>query len=392
MKYLGIFKYLMYIVVCTAFMLPCSMALALTLSKGTPVLLDSAAIFPGIVHDGSNIVVSYARKNDLYVRSYDSNFGALGAEKKLTSIGTVTDHKHIYFQGAHYLAYSTSGDADLFLIKLDSNLTQVGTTATVTIGSTKTKTNDMLLATAGTHIITGEFRPSNLNNNQNSGHLIKSFDTNLNPVLSGTVVNAHKHINTAALLQVGGRMFIVAPSDFIPGGQVQTQRDLLLLRFDTSWTAVDTSAFKLVDSKTLTHTVNGDGIFMSTGLAYDTDSNSLIVGHTFQDASSGNADNGKIYLRVFDGISFAQTYSEVMTPTSISATRAHFLLRGDTLYVVYDDSSTGSPAVYGLKYTLTRTAPVCTLSANPTSIATGASATLTATCLLYTSHQPEHLG
>jgi hypothetical protein len=324
----------------------------LTLTKGNATLLSSSAIFGGVVHDGSQLIVSYAKGHDLYVRSYDKSFNPLSAEKKITAIGTVTDHKHIFFGSAHYLVYSTLGDSGLYLMKLDKSLVQSGITVTVTQGSTTTKTNDMLLATDGTYIVTGEFRPSNLNNNETTGHLIKRYDTNLNHVSPDITLNKFEHTNTAALLKVGNSMYLVAPSGVVKGGQVQTQLDLLLMRFDTSFNAVDTSSKKIVDSSTIQHSVNGDGIWMSTGLAYDATTDKIIVGHTFRDGASGS-DTGKIHLRVFDGTSFAQTYTEIMVD-STKANRAHFLLQSDTLYVVYDDSTSGSPAIYALSYTLKR--------------------------------------
>lgn len=336
-------------------LLPVSSASAtatLTLTKSSATLLESSAVFGGIVHDGSRLVVSYAKSKDLYVRPFDTSFKALASATKITSVGTVMDHKHIFFNNAHYLVYSTTGDNDLYLIKLDTNLSQSGSTVTVTQDSTTTMTNDMLLATDGTYIITGQFRPSNLNGNATSGHLVKRYDTSLNYVSPDITVNKFEHTNTASLLKIGSYMIQVAPSGFVKGGQVQTQLDLLLMRYDTSFNAIDTAAKKIVDSSTIKHSVNGDGIWMSTGLAYDAMTDKILVGHTFRDGASGS-DTGKIHLRVFDGASFTQTYTETMVD-SVKANRAHFLLQGDTLYVVYDDTTSGSPAIYGMSYALTR--------------------------------------
>lgn len=228
-------------------------ATSLTLTKGTATLLESSANFAGIVHDGSRIVVSYGKGNELYIRPFDTNFNALAAATRLTSVGNVTDHKHIFFQNAHYLLYSTRGDDDLYLIKVDKNFVQAGTTVTVALNSTTTRTNDMLLTTDGTYIFTGQFRPSDLNRNEGSGHLIKRYDANLANVAPDFTANAYPHTNTASTMPLGNGMIIVAPSNPVFGGQVQTQRDLLLLRFDSSYRAVDTSAKKLVDSRVPGH-------------------------------------------------------------------------------------------------------------------------------------------
>ncbi|MFZ5776359.1 MAG: hypothetical protein ACOY3Z_12820 [Thermodesulfobacteriota bacterium] len=325
---------------------------ALTFTASTPTLLQASAIFPGIVHDGTRLLVSYGSGNDLYIRPFSESFSPLAEATRLTNRGDVTDHKHIFWGNAHYLLYSTLGDEDLYLIKLDSNLAQQGATVTVAQDSITTRTNDMLLAVVDGVIVTGQFRPSDLNNNETTGHLIKRYDTSLNEITPDIVANDLAHINTASILQVGQGVTMVAPASTpAVGGTVRTQRDLLLIRYDTNWAALDSQAITLVDSTTITHLNDGDGLWMSTGLAYDATDNCLLVGHTFVDGASGT-DSGSLHLRVFDGASYSETHSETMV--AASANRAHFLLRGDTLYVVYDEAPSGSPAVYGLAYSIGR--------------------------------------
>ncbi|MBF0606288.1 MAG: hypothetical protein SFH39_14035 [Candidatus Magnetobacterium sp. LHC-1] len=319
----------------------------LVLSKGATVDI-ATGVFPGIVHDGNRIVISYASGNDLYVRPYDTQFNPLAAATRITNVGNVTDHKHIFFQGYHYITYSTIADKDLYLIKLDTGFNQVGTTVTVTANSTTTFSNDMLLGQDSTHLITGQFRPSDKNGGQSSGHLIKRYDADLNYIAPDIVANAFAHTNTASIGLIRDMIYIVAPSTPIQGGQVRTQRNLLLLRFDkTTWAAKDSTAITLVDSNSMTHANDGDGIWMSTGLTYDTGNACMFVGHTFSNGAGGS-DGGDIYLRVFDGNTLTQTYSEVMV-SSTSANRVHFLLGDNTLYAVYDENA----VIKALKYTLT---------------------------------------
>lgn len=61
-------------------------------------------------------------------------------------MGNVTD-KHIFFQNSHYLLYSTTGEDAPYLIKLDSNFVQIGTTVTVASNSTNAKTEAMVDST-----------------------------------------------------------------------------------------------------------------------------------------------------------------------------------------------------------------------------------------------------
>ena len=327
-----------------------------TFTKGDAVLLEENAIFPGIVYDNTNLYISYGKNNHLFIRAYDENFTALADEIQITTdadqeVGDgVTDHKHIFFQNAHYLLFSTIGDDDLYLIKMDKNLTRVGSIITVTSDSANTRTNDMILGTVGSKIITGQFRPSNLNKNETSGHLIKEYDTSLNQVGSDIVINPFGHANTASFTTFNDTVYFVAPSTPV-GAEIVTQRNLLLIRYNSLWTSLDISANVLVDGSTLAHISDGDGIWMSTGSAYDETSNLILVGHTFVNGAKGS-DSGVIYFRVFD-TSFSEVFSEVMVQSEF-ANRAHFLLLEDILYVVYDDSTTHSPKIYGLKYTIIR--------------------------------------
>ena len=325
---------------------------SLTLTKGSAVELASSSNFAGIVFDGSHIIVSYGKQNDLFVRSFDTDFQAVSEEMQITSVADVTDHKHIYVNNEHYIIYSTIGDDALYLFKLDSNLQPTGSVVTVTEDSTTTKTNDMLLASDGTTLFAGQYRPSDLNNFENSGHLIKRYDTNLNALAADVTANDHSHVNTASLIFIAPYFYLIAPSTPVVNGLVDTERDLILVRYDSSWTVIGSSSLTLVESSAHTHTSNGDGIWMSTGAAYDTQSNSLLVGYTFADGAQGS-DNGNIYLRVFNGTTLAQTHFDTIS-SSGHANRAHFLLVNDTLYVVYDDNTSGSPVIYGLKYTITR--------------------------------------
>ena len=326
-------------------------------SKAEARLLEPNAVFPGIVYDGSRIVVSYAKNNRLYVRPYDMALTPMDTEIQVTldsdaQVGAgVTDHKHLFFNDAHYLLFSTIGDNDLYLMKLDVRFSRVGDILSVMENSTTTSTNDMILGTDGTYIITGQFRPPDKNNGSTSGHLIKRYTTDLENVGGDIIANPFGHANTAAMILAEGVVNFVAPSTPVNRIGIPTQRDLLLIRYTTSWDALDSAAIILVDSDTLAHNVPGDGIWMSTGLAYDKESQMLLVGHTFVDGNSGS-DTGVLYFRVFDTL-YREVFSEIMV-NSQTANRAHFLLHGDTLYVLYDERTSGTYAVYGLQYTISR--------------------------------------
>ena len=328
---------------------------AYSFSKSAPTLIESGAVFPGIVYDGDQIIISYAKENHLFIRPFDASVTPTGEAIQVSRDGEeglgVTDHKHLFFQNHHYLLYSTIGDRDLYLIKLDRELNRVGFTVAVAQDSQTTATNDMILGTDGLHIITGEFRPPDKNNGEKSGHLIKRYTTDLISVGSEIVANPFSHSNTASMVLADGVINFVAPETPNPSGRVQTERNLILIRYTTDWETIDEAPIILVDSSSLTHSVAGDGIWMSTGAAYDESSNLLFVGHTFSHGSSGS-DTGDIYFRVFDE-SYREIHSELMV-ASDGANRVHFLLKEGTLFALYDERSSGPPSIYCIRYTLSK--------------------------------------
>jgi hypothetical protein len=317
----------------------------LTVTKGTALLLESNAVFPGIVYDGTQLVVSFAQGGDLFLRAYGDDFSALGETTQITNRGDITDHKHLFFQDAHYIAYSTVGDTDLFLAKFDVDFYQVGSTVIVTENSTTTSANDMLLTTDGYYLVIGEFRPPDKNNNETSGHRLKRYTTELLSYGDDIVANPYQHTNTASIGLIDGLMGIVAPAGPVANPQVQTQKDVVLIRFDSSWQAAETEPITLVDSTTYTHDADGEGLWMSTGFAYDEPEKQLFIGYTFK--SGLHDDAGRIEFAAYDAESFENIYTEVLVD-STTANRAHFYLRDDVIYVTYDEVQDGSPHVYGL--------------------------------------------
>ena len=218
-------------------------------------ILEPEAFFPGIVHDGNQVVIIFARNNNLFFRAYDTNFHPLDMAVQVTDRSDITDHKHILVHNEHYILYSTIGDEDLYLAKFDTDFNQLGVTTTVVEGSSTAPTNDMLLATDGSLLVTGIFRPSDRNNNETSGHLIKHFTTDLTPHGEQIIANPFNHVNTASIGFIDGVMGIVAPTPGVGEQQVQTQKDISLIRFNSNWQAVDDAAIVLVDGRDFTHWV-----------------------------------------------------------------------------------------------------------------------------------------
>ena len=328
----------------------------ITYGVGESILLESQAVFPGIVSDGNQLVVSFARSRDLFLRQYDMEFDPIGVAVQVTDRADITDHKHLFFEGEHYLLYSTIGDEDLYLNKFDLEFNQLGTTVTVIEDGATTPTNDMLLATDENLLVVGVFRPSDRNNNETSGHLIKQFTTDLTPYGEEIVVNPFDHVNTASLGIINGMMGIVAPSRGLGELQVQTQKDISLIRLDADWRPVDAEPIILVNGREYSHQIGGDGLWMSTGIAYDEEVGKLFIGYTFNIRTDRNIDAGRIEFSAIDVENYEVQHTEILVD-STTATRAHFLLERGVLYVVYDDAETGSPDVHGMKINILMVVP-----------------------------------
>ena len=86
---------------------------------------------------------------------------------------------------------------------------------------------------------------------------------------------------------------------------------------------------------------------MPTGFAYDEQGGQLLLGYTFNLRGEHNTDAGRIEFAVIDVDTFEITYTDIVVD-STTATRAHFLLNDDVLFVIYDDAKSGSPDIYGM--------------------------------------------
>lgn len=80
---------------------------SISLTGKASVLIESNANFPGIVFDGTRLVLSYGKENNLYLRPYDTDFSPLADATQITHVDNVTDHKHIFLNDEHFLLYST---------------------------------------------------------------------------------------------------------------------------------------------------------------------------------------------------------------------------------------------------------------------------------------------
>jgi len=167
-----------------------------TLTLVATITVPDGQIWSGPVWDGHQIVVTYARQQTLWPRRYDRNLNPVGDAMQATS-GTdpaVTDHKHIFLNGVHFVVFSTPGDGDLYLLKLGPDLNRLGFVAVIE-GTTRERTNDMLLGTDGQRLLMGRFCPCK---EAGTGHVFTVFDQNLVRVGAEVDLLEPRHTNMAS--------------------------------------------------------------------------------------------------------------------------------------------------------------------------------------------------
>ncbi|MHA1896184.1 MAG: hypothetical protein ACTSU2_02210 [Promethearchaeota archaeon] len=222
-------------------------------------LTNTSSTWGEVVYDGSDIVASYEVDGVLAMKKFDLDLNPIGNETRIVSsseIGndTVADHKHVFLSGYHYLVFSiasTGSGGDLYLVKVDMNLTRVGFKKIV---NSEPPTNDMFLVTDGSYLYVGKFNPT-----ATSSHKVLKYDLSLNWVANFTEGGgSNAHSNGAAVLYRNGTFNLVAPQGLAPGGNF----DIYLLQYDTNWSIITGKRLIFHDPR---------GISLVTGLSFYND-------------------------------------------------------------------------------------------------------------------------
>ncbi len=273
-------------------------------------------------------------KPQIFLRKISySNISSQGTITQLTtasdfaSITNLTDHKHIILNNEIYIAFSTVGDADLYLFKTDINGNRIGNIVTVVTGSTA-RTNDMTLVSDGTSIFVKIFMPSNCK--------VFKFDTNLNSIGSALTLTTPAHNNLGTAVLHNGQFYNFSGSTF------GHNSNLILTTWTTAWVPT------LGSAQTLVSAVGGEGNFFSTGVAFDQANSRWYIGmNNLPSTLSANQEHIDI-LAMDTNFNVLQR----KTITGNGYFRPHFVLKGNYLYVAYDK---GGQGVFLEKYSITQT-------------------------------------
>jgi len=234
----------------------------------------------------------------------------------------LTDHKHIVFNNEIYVTFSTQGDQELFLFKTDINGNRIGNLVTVFQGA-GFPCNDMMLTTDSTYIYVLHFAPP-------SQSKVYKYDTNLNPVGTASTTTTLAHNNLGNVVHEAGQFYMYT------GSQFGFNSNLILSEWTNNFTP------NAATTQTLIATAGGDGNFFSTGVAYYAPLGYWIIG--FNHINNGQSIGQEhLDIAVFDS-NF--NLLERKHTTGNGFFRPHFVIKGNYLYVSYDQSS----SVYLLQY------------------------------------------
>lgn len=291
---------------------------AQTLNFEKTVAVTHGTIWCIPVDDGRGIVVSAESDDGIRLAKYDLTMTPTGTSVLVASTNdtvnqdTIADHKHIFQNDHHYLAFSIAGDGAggyLYLLKLNKDL---GRVALTTVVSNDPPTNDMLMVGDGTNVYVGKFLPG-------TGHRIYSYDADLNLLGSKTIGgDKNRHANGAAAIYADNVFYVVAPDTLAPGQNNIFSR----ITFDHNWNCVSNKTTILSDPGVLS---------IVSGLARDPVSRSFIVNY----ARSASDQGGPIYAAIYDSSWNSITNQSIVTGT---LNRPHSVIVSNTFYLGYDGS------------------------------------------------------
>jgi hypothetical protein len=282
--------------------------------------LPQASLWGGISFNGENISVTstfFQDRSHLFLRKLDTTLHQVGNIIQLTTnadpvtANHITDHKHLYLNGFHFITFSVAGDSDLYIFKVDKNGVRVGGIVPV-VEHTPDRTNDMMLTTDGTLLYVAYFRPT-------SQSVVHTLDQDLHQVQSPIVTSGQlPHNNLGTMLALNGKFYMLT------GDKAGPNSNLILTIWNHDWSP----ALQL--PRLLIQTKAGEGLAFPTGLAYDSLRHRWYVGfHHMQNTNPDSTTH--IDIAVFD-----ENFALLEHQHRVSGFRPHFLLMNNVLYSVYD--------------------------------------------------------
>ncbi|HEX9934996.1 MAG TPA: hypothetical protein VGB38_07340, partial [bacterium] len=253
----------------------------------------------------------------LFLRRVDPNLRQFGNPIQLTfdsdpvTARHITDHKHLFLNGYHFITFSVAGDSDLYIFKADPEGKRVGSIVPV-VEHTANRTNDMMLATDGTYLYVAYFKPTQ----QSVVHVLNQDLQSVKAPFETSLQLPHNNLGT--LFYKDDKFYMFTGTTAGPASS------LILTVWNSDWSPAISAPLTLIPAP------SNEGLAFATGIAFDAVRNYWIVG--FLHMKNVNPDaNTHIDFAVFDA-----DFRLLEQQHHGSGYRPHFLLYGDYLYSVYD--------------------------------------------------------
>lgn len=310
-----------------------------SLERTDSVRIDQANIWGVLANssDDDKMALTVSRGNIIYFQYINENLervtdqvAVYGDEDDLPQI---VDHKTVFWKDHYYITFSSAGDRQLYLVKLDQQGTRVGDIIKIydqddrPANEPGKPTNDMIMVATDDVLYVGHFIPANQ-------HYIHAFDADLNRVedpFATDGILAHNN--------VGGALFANEKIHLFTGTMFGADSDLILTRWDNNFGPFDEEVKTLIDSEA------GHANWFATGVAFDAETEYWYVG--FQHLYPGEVlDEEHVDLAVFDKCFNLIDRIEVSSKRHY---RPHLLIKNGVLYMAYDK---GGQGVFIHKYDL----------------------------------------
>ncbi|WP_305983413.1 T9SS type A sorting domain-containing protein [Roseivirga thermotolerans] len=310
---------------------------AQTLNRVDSVKVDQANIWGVLAEANEHMGLTVSRGNIIYFQYINEAMQRVGDPVAVISendgLPKIVDHKTVFWKGAYYVSFSSAGDKQLYLVKLNAQGQRVGDIVTVWDQDTRPSnepgkpTNDMILITTPDVLYVGHFQPANQ-------HYIHGFDADLNRVSDPFLTDGSLPHNN-----VGGGLYVNEKIHLFTGSMFGGESDLIVTEWDKDFQPAAQEPRTLIDSE------SGNANWFATGVAHDEQTGYWYVG--YQHLYEGEVlDEEHVDLAVFDRC-FNLIYREHVTAQRNF--RPHLLIKGNYLYMTYDQAGGG---VFMHKYDL----------------------------------------
>ncbi|MCX6138068.1 MAG: T9SS type A sorting domain-containing protein [Ignavibacteriales bacterium] len=295
--------------------------------------LPQASIWGGISFNGESISITTTAivngKPQLFLRTLNPQTllqilppVQLTFESDPQSQRWITDHKHLFLTGQHFIVFSVRGDSDIYIFKTDVNGKRIGSITPIAEHTTN-RTNDMMFATDGENIFVAYFKPTDQS-------IVHTINQQLQPVSAPIITSSQlPHNNLGGLFYRNNSFFMFTGDKAGPNSQ------LIVTIWNHDWSPA------IQQRKILAIPPVGEGYFFASGIAFDSLSKRWII--AFHHVQNSNPDSS---THVDFGI-FDESFSLIEQSHGFRGYRPHLLLRNSELYVVYD-----AGGVFLRRYTL----------------------------------------